>query len=166
MINESKIFFTLLEDNELYAMFLTEKLKENFNCHVTTNKTLEEFLGETTFESRTDIFIIDYSLPGGNGMEAIKALKLNKIDSEIIVLSSQKDIQIAVDVLKAGAFDYIVKNDEAIERLIGGIYKALKVQSLQKENFTLKIKFNKYRIFSTFIFFILVALITIVMFAK
>jgi DNA-binding NtrC family response regulator len=163
-MDDTKIFFTLLEDNELYALFITEQLKENFNCHVTVNKNLDEFSSNIS-ESKTDIFILDYSLPGGNGLDAIKALKKQKIDAEIIILSSQSDMQVAINAFKAGAFDYIIKNNETQDRLTAGINKALKIQNLKKENITLKIKISKYKTYIGVMLVILAAWISMVMFS-
>jgi DNA-binding NarL/FixJ family response regulator len=164
MVDDGKISITLLEDNELYAIFITEKLKENFNCQVTVNKSLEEFFQNIGI-SKTDIFILDYSVPGGNGIEAIKALQKQKIEAEILILSSQSEMQITINALKTGAFDYIIKNNETIERLVSSINKALKIQTLKKENITLKVRINKYKTLIGIILFVFVCWVSLVVFS-
>lgn len=165
MHEDTKIYFTILEDNELYALFISEKLQENFNCHISTYSTLQEFLTNINFDSRTDVFILDYNLPGGNGFDAIKKIRERKIDAEIILLSSQSDIQVALDALKAGAFEYVIKNTEAMQRLFSSIEKAIKIKTLRQENITLKIKMNKYKIFSAFMLATLAVWISVIIFS-
>ncbi|MFN3405149.1 MAG: response regulator [Cytophagaceae bacterium] len=164
MKEDSKIKITIIEDNDLYSMFLDHKLKEEVNCTITKYESSEEFLKNMEFEKGTDIFILDYKLPGQNGQTLLEILKKKLPEAEIIIISSQSDLQVALDLIKGGAFDYIIKNNEAVNRLISAINRAYEVRFLRSENFTLKVKINKYKIFTGIIFIIFAIFLTTVLF--
>jgi DNA-binding NtrC family response regulator len=84
---------------------------------------------------KPDLITIDYSLPGMNGTELIK--KIKEIDEQIqlIVISGQEDLSTAIDLLKLGVFDYIIKNEDTKIRLMNSVQNAL-INNLLKSEFT------------------------------
>ncbi len=73
-----------------------------------------------------DLIILDYNLPGMNGMEAMRSFHSFNKNFPIIIISAQSDIRVAVNLLKEGAFDYIVKDQELKDRLWMAMEKARK----------------------------------------
>lgn len=65
---------------------------------------------------KPNIISLDYTLPDAKGNEVLQAIKKYNKDIEVIILSGQKDIATAVDLLKEGASDYILKNKETKDR--------------------------------------------------
>jgi PAS domain S-box-containing protein len=57
-----------------------------------------------------DCIFLDYKLPGGTGLELLKAIRASDKTSPIIIVTSQEDVKIAVDAMKEGADDYITKD--------------------------------------------------------
>jgi DNA-binding NtrC family response regulator len=84
---------------------------------------------------KPDLITIDYSLPGMNGTELIK--KIKEIDEQIqlIVISGQEDLSTAIDLLKLGVFDYIIKNEDTKIRLMNSVQNAL-INNLLKSEIT------------------------------
>jgi FixJ family two-component response regulator len=76
-----------------------------------------------------DIVILDYYLPGLNGVEALKILKARGISIPVVFLTGAKENEIASEVLKLGAVDYYVKED-----IIGPILPVLIVNIVEREN--------------------------------
>lgn len=68
-------------------------------------------------EDEPDVIFLDYNMEGMNGMDVLKQIK--ETDPEILVMfiSGQEDIQVAVNALKHGAVDYIVKSSLNPERM-------------------------------------------------
>jgi PAS domain S-box-containing protein len=64
-----------------------------------------------------DLLLIDYSLPDMNGKELIEVLIEMKIDTPFIVVTGHSDIQLAIDLMKLGALDFVVKDDNFQEVL-------------------------------------------------
>lgn len=58
-----------------------------------------------------DIVVADYSLPGFRGVEAIAILKELGLDVPLVVVSGVIDVPTAVETMKAGAADYLLKDD-------------------------------------------------------
>jgi DNA-binding NtrC family response regulator len=78
-----------------------------------------------------DIVILDLIMPKKHGVDILKAAKLKGIISEFIVLTAISDIQMVVDCLKAGAFNYIVKppKDELIVETVKSAYEHNKLKN-------------------------------------
>jgi two-component system invasion response regulator UvrY len=56
-----------------------------------------------------DVGVLDYSMPGMNGIEILKALKTHELKIPILIISTYPEEQYAVRVLKAGAYGYLTK---------------------------------------------------------
>jgi DNA-binding NtrC family response regulator len=147
MNQEIRANITIIEDNEMYTFFLREKLKDKLSLNLIVYRSAEEYLEYIEEGNTSDIVILDYNLPGVNGFDALKRIKKVNPETEIIILSGNNDVQTAVDLLKAGAFDYIIKNKEAGDNVFLSISKALDHQYLRKENISLKLKLSKYKMF-------------------
>src|SRR5687767_755328 len=73
-----------------------------------------------------DCIFIDYNLPGGNGLELMKHIRKTGNNSPIIVVTSQGDERIAVEIMKNGAADYITKNmltAESLKQILRHIFR-------------------------------------------
>jgi two-component system OmpR family response regulator len=127
-MNQNKIF--IVEDNFLYSYVLEETLKEHGNFKITTFASAEECI--EMLDNNPQIIILDYNLENGmNGLDAFKIIHQKKPKIKVIVLSAQKDVQIAADLLKKGVFDYIEKkdNEKAMSRLLNSILKAFDIKN-------------------------------------
>lgn len=69
-----------------------------------------------------DVLVLDISMPGRDGIEVIKQLKIDKPKLPILVLSMHSEEQYALRVIKAGAAGYLTK-ESAPDELIGAIEK-------------------------------------------
>jgi len=75
----------------------------------------QDFLNQLMEEP--DAVIIDHSMQPFDGLEVLKKIKRQNPDLPVIYLSAQKDMKTAVDALKFGAFDYIIKDDNDLDHL-------------------------------------------------
>src|SRR5512143_2544578 len=73
---------------------------------------------------RWDIVVLDLSMPGGNGLEALKQIKHNQPQLPVLVLSMYPEDQYAVRTIRAGAAGYLNK-ESAPEELVTAIRKIL-----------------------------------------
>ena len=75
-----------------------------------------------TQQIQTDILLLDISLPGRNGIEALKEIKTLEPGPRVLILSMHPEDQWAMRALRAGASGYLTKGT-ATERLIEAIRK-------------------------------------------
>ncbi len=86
-----------------------------------------------------NLIILDIGLPDINGMELLDIIKQRRPDLPIIMLTGHEDLNIAVEAMKIGAYDYLTKPVER-PRLQAAIQNALKTSLLEKEVTRLKRK--------------------------
>jgi DNA-binding NarL/FixJ family response regulator len=83
-----------------------------------------ELLGKVR-ERHFDVVMLDISMPGMDGLDALKQLKVELPRTPVLILTVHPEAQYALRVLKAGASGYLTKNSAADE-LIGAVRKVLK----------------------------------------
>src|SRR5688572_27503607 len=66
---------------------------------------------------RFDCVLLDYRLPGTDGVALLRELRNGGIDAPVVALTGQGDQEVAVELMKAGAADYLNKNTLSAERL-------------------------------------------------
>jgi two-component system invasion response regulator UvrY len=81
---------------------------------------LLELVGEQSW----DIVVLDLNMPGGNGLEALKQIKLDHPQLPVLILSMYPEDQYAVRTIRAGAAGYLNK-ESAPEELVQAIHKIL-----------------------------------------
>ena len=126
-----KVRILFIEDNEDdFALILREFKKAPFEVEYSLIENAKSF--ETEIKKKWDIIISDYSLPGFNGYEALKICNKKGIDTPFIVVSGTVGEDIAVDMMKSGAKDYIMKKDMA--RLVPAVERELEDAKIRKKN--------------------------------
>ncbi|OFY84798.1 MAG: hypothetical protein A3F72_05940 [Bacteroidetes bacterium RIFCSPLOWO2_12_FULL_35_15] len=125
MNHQTAISIFIVEDNFLYTYMLESALKEHGNFKVTAFATGEECL--ELLDNNPDIIILDHLLGKGmNGLATFKIIHSRKPKIPIIILSCQTDAQVAIDTMKAGAYDYIQKQNYSIGELEKTLLKAIR----------------------------------------
>lgn len=116
---------------------------------VTTAGTGEQAL-ELCRLNLFDLIITDIFLPGIDGIEVLKKAKERTPDQLVIIMTAFASLETAVEALRAGAYDYIMKPviHEEIKLLIKG---ALRQRALQAENTLLRKQIEKEYDFSRII---------------
>ncbi|BAU64685.1 response regulator receiver sensor signal transduction histidine kinase [Stanieria sp. NIES-3757] len=83
-------------------------------------------------EQSFEIILLDYRLPDCTGLELISQIKQLKIDTPFIVLTGQGDEEIAVEIMKAGASDYLAKSKIEPTNLAKSIKNAIRLYQAEK----------------------------------
>ena len=92
--------------------------------------------------NRFDTILCDLRMPEMDGLSFLKTVKVKNIDSTIIMMSAYGTIDLAVEAMKHGAYDYISKPFKPDE-IILTLKKAEERERLRKENILLKKEINK-----------------------
>jgi DNA-binding NtrC family response regulator len=134
-----KIF--VLEDDLWYGTMLEHYLSLNPDYQVQRFETEKDFYQK--LHENPDVVTLDYSLTEGDGGKVLKRIKEYNPEIEVIMISGQEDISTAVELLKSGAFDYIVKDDDTKDRLWNVLIHLQEIKGLKKEVETLKNELKK-----------------------
>lgn len=84
-------------------------------------------------EESFDCIFLDYQMPGQDGLVLLRQLRRQDIQIPIIMLTGQGDEQIAVELMKAGASDYLAKAMVSPERLEQSLRNAVRLYKAEKE---------------------------------
>ena len=121
-MNTQGLNLFIIDDNQLMATGLRIYLNNRFgnNLNILTFNTGESALKEV--DANTGIVILDYFLEGENGNDILRSIKKINPNTEVIMLSSNEDIAVAIDSFRNGATDYVVKGDKAWKKITSLVY--------------------------------------------
>jgi two-component system OmpR family response regulator len=134
----NKRYIFLVDDEPIQNEMLKDYLNERFVYEIKTFDNGEEMLQNMNLNP--EIVVLDYHLSAHkatakNGVEILKAIKENHPDTQVIMLSGQDKIDVAVDSIKYGAYDYVVKGETAFSRtenILNNISELHKAKTINK----------------------------------
>ncbi len=134
----------LVVDDDLNTLKMVEQFlllkKHDVTTCLTFRDAMEE-MGKGEFSAA----FIDYFMPDITGLEMMKALHQVDPSLPVIILTASRDIKIAVETIREGAFNFLIKPVDPDEIYIN-LGNALKNRKLEKENQRLKLDLkDKYR---------------------
>jgi DNA-binding NtrC family response regulator len=105
----------IIEDDPWYGQILLHHLSLNpdYDLHLFTSG--REALAE--IYKNPDIVCMDFGLPDISGDKLLKEIKSRNANIQVVVISGQEEISVAVDLIKTGAKDYIIKDEHTKEQL-------------------------------------------------
>src|SRR5579862_2874024 len=120
----------LLEDNTADAkLSLYELTRAGFEIESKIVSTAEEFIQELRFDY--DLVLADYRLPTWTGLDALRWLRKAGIDTPFILVTGTLGDDLAVECIKEGATDYVLK--DKLERLPQVCRRALDEMQVRRE---------------------------------
>ena len=129
MMKKARIF--IVEDDDWYGDFLKYHISMNPDYSVEKITSGKDLLSK--LHEKPSLITLDYGIPDIPGDKLLKKVKEINPEIPVIAISGQQDINTAVEMLKNGAFDYIVKDDNTKDRLWISIQHALENQGLREE---------------------------------
>jgi signal transduction histidine kinase len=122
----------IVEDSEDDALLLMRQL-EHGGYHVTFERVATAATMIAALERQQwDIIISDYALPGFNGLAALRLVREKRLDIPFIVVSGTIGETIAVEAMKAGAHDYVMKDN--LHRLVPAVERELREAEMRREH--------------------------------
>jgi len=134
-----KIF--VVEDDVFYGQLLKRHLALNPDNEVFHFENGRDCL--QNMHLKPSMISLDYRLPDISGMEVLKKLSEDYSSVPVIVVSGQEDISTAVNLLKKGAYDYYIKDDNTKDRLWNAAVKVKENRILQDQIDELKTEIVK-----------------------
>jgi diguanylate cyclase (GGDEF)-like protein len=128
---QSKI---MVVDDDPIVRDMLRAIIEPHNYIVTTksdgNAALEEIMKKPDF----DLIISDMNMPRVTGLELLNELKKQKYEIPLIFLTVNEKVLVAIEALKNGAEDYIIKDENIAETIMPAIRQTLEKNILRKHN--------------------------------
>jgi DNA-binding NtrC family response regulator len=147
MAEQSNRYIFLVDDEPIQNEMLKDYLSERFPHQIKTYESGEAAISDLNLNP--EIIVLDFHLnahlPNAkNGVEVLKQIKEHQPSAEVVMLSGQDKLDVAVDSMKHGAYDYVVKGETAFSRMENVISNIVELHSLKNAN-------NSYRKVITFL---------------
>lgn len=141
MQNDQKIRVFVVEDDPYYTQFLVYVMGLNPDIEAQFFTRGTDCLASLHLQPH--VVTLDYGLPDLPGEDVLAAIRAKDPSLSVIIISAQEKIDTAVELLKAGAFDYVVKNEEARDRILNSIRNAAQKNQLAREVHRLRSEVQK-----------------------
>jgi signal transduction histidine kinase len=106
----------LVEDEEGHIQLILRAFESRPGIRLTVARTLQEARFRLR-EATPDLAIIDLLLPDGRGIELLEEKKADGFSFPAVIMTSHGDESVAVEAMKAGALDYLVKSEETFAQI-------------------------------------------------
>jgi DNA-binding NtrC family response regulator len=120
----------LVDDETDFLDVLTRRLKKR-NVNVLAVSSGEEAISLLEGVS-ADVVVLDVRMPGMDGIQTLREIKKKYPLTEVILLTGHASLEVALEGMRAGAFDYLMKPAE-IDELLYKIQDAHQAKTIQEE---------------------------------
>jgi len=122
----------IVDDEHDMLHLLKRSLEPDLKCHVDTTTSAQsaiQMLAQVSY----DLLLADIKMPGMSGLELLEIIKKETPDLTVLMMTAYGHVEMAVEAMKRGAYDFITKPFEH-DALIIRLGKALERSELIKEN--------------------------------
>src|SRR5215211_7561680 len=123
----------LVDDDDIDRLAVKRLLREAAIHAEVHERTDRHSALATAAEERFDCVLLDYRLPGTDGVSLLRELRSKGLAAPVVALTGQGDEEVAVELMKAGAADYLNKNTLTAERLERSLRYALALHRADEE---------------------------------
>ena len=161
----AKLNIFIVDDNKLLVISLKKYLENRFGSGINISTFYDGESCLASINENTHIVILDYFLDSENrnaknGVEILKEIKKRNPKIEVIMLSRNEDVAVAIESFRSGAADYVVKGDNSLDKIISLINRTITepIRNMVREFGVPKFLFFFFLVFigmAAFVFWIL-----------
>jgi DNA-binding NtrC family response regulator len=107
----------IVDDNKTLVTTLEKYLINRFGPDIRISSFYDGESCLAKVDKDTSIVILDYYMDGKNGVDVLKLIKAINPKTEVIMLTNNEDIAIAIEAFRAGASDYVIKGPSAWKKI-------------------------------------------------
>jgi two-component system NtrC family response regulator len=122
----------LLIDDEISQLTSLKSFLSRRNHTIYTAENGNDAL-DIIHKNLIDVALTDFRMPGMNGLEVLKEIKMINPEIEVVVTTAYGNIDQAVDIMKSGAYDYLTKPID-LDELENLLFRIKEKKNLLKEN--------------------------------
>ncbi|MEX0600158.1 MAG: sigma-54 dependent transcriptional regulator [Rhodothermales bacterium] len=126
----------VVDDDRHYSRLLSYRLDKNDAYEVTVLSSGEELLER--LDEDPHLVLLDIMMPGIGGVDALKEVVKRKPNVHVVMVSAQGAIDVAVEAMKLGAYDYITKGQDDLVKLDTVVRNVAERVSMERELETLR----------------------------
>lgn len=143
---ESVRYMFVIDDDPVQTAMISDYLKERYIFDLKTFENGEDAMSDIT-TLKPEIVVLDYHLNSANpsaknGIEVLKQIKSLSPETKVVMFSAQDNIDIAMESMRNGAYDYIIKGETAFNKMentvnrLGEMHKLEAVTKAQRRTIT------------------------------
>ncbi len=141
--NTSKILIIEDDIDQAHLMeLILERANEDFSVEVANSYSRGRLLLKSI---RFDALVLDYHLPDKDGLQMLREFKESGITLPVVMVTGQGDERVAVEAMRLGAMDYIVKTKQDLNILPRVLQRVIK-----EHNLSAQLKVSEQRYFALF----------------
>lgn len=146
-IEQSNRYIFLVDDEPIQNEMLKDYISERFRYQIKTYESGESALQDMHLSP--EIMVLDFHLnshlpDAQNGVEVLKKVKELHPETQVIMLSGQDKLEVTIDSMKHGAYDYVIKGETAFSRMENILNNINELSSIKAAN-------NNYKKVITFL---------------
>lgn len=145
MLEDVRYMF-VIDDDPMQTELIKDYLKDRYIFELKTYVDGETAM-QDVLKLKPEIIVLDYHLNSANpqaknGIEVLKEIKKASPETKVIMFSAQDNINIALESMRNGAYDYIIKGETAFNKMettvnrLGEMHKLAAVNTAQKRTIT------------------------------
>jgi two-component system, OmpR family, response regulator len=137
--DQSTRYIFLVDDEPIQNEMLKDYIGERFPYKIKTYESGEEAIRDLNLDPAIAVldFHLNSHLPNAqNGVEVLKKIKEMKPETQVIMLSGQDKLEVAIDSMKYGAYDYVIKGETAFSRMENILNNINELRSVKAANNT------------------------------
>ena len=137
----------IIEDNPDHAELARLALEPQFEVDwVESGEKGRQYLEALTPDDYPAVILLDYSLPATDGLSLLKRIRKEDLDIPVIMVTGQGDMRVAVEAMKRGAYDYVIKEGNYLSYLPSVLFKTIKQHQAMREKERLERELEKLTI--------------------
>jgi len=134
----------LVEDEDVHAKLTIRSMEKIFkDASIRLIENGEACINALKEDANYDLVILDYSLPKLNGLEVMKQIAKMDLGIPIIIVTGHGNEKVAVEAMKLGACDYVIKTEDYFSRVPYVARDCIEVARLRREKIQLEAKLKE-----------------------